>query len=626
MRALSALLAVAQAAASCDLCARDFVFILATGRSGSTSVLEAVNSLPGVNLRGENDATLLGAMDLYNRSLRRGTMHSAFAAKEHGKLDTNTMLCSLQDFFVAFDPPRSSESVSAEAVQVHGFKELISGLDDNPEGDEQKWRNANRNREWPFFFETLFPCGRIVLNYRDNTTAQADSTFFKRHGTTSAMLDETNEFMRAWHADLTAAAAASAAASTPHRRPTSYLLPLEQLTAEGATDLARFLGFQHCKFLALPHANDPDVPVDPHEHDPHYHGDYDSVQLECAPPPAARVRSASTGFAPPPAARVRFASRAPASTVFATAAATAPPAFDRVYYINAADQAERREYTEEMLSAAALASPIVRRWNASVPSDADVAAVTASGKFDGTDWPYLDAHAQIGTLGCLTSHKSLLRHLIRTGRDGETYLVLEDDARLPAQFEQTAREILAQYAPTDWDVLRLGCRLLLANGDITGRNYRDRLCPDRWCPNCPQCVTELNAAANTTREEREAMTRVWQLRNASEYIATCDRTANPRCHYVDGGTAVVIYRYEKLRKVLDGLGPAVNYDVALSMAADPNLASYCIQSPGVGVNDKMPSTRIEPRHETPVQNGTEARRRRGLEKRRVSEALTPPTI
>ena len=33
---------------ACDLCARDFIIVLATGRSGSTSLLETLNSLPGV--------------------------------------------------------------------------------------------------------------------------------------------------------------------------------------------------------------------------------------------------------------------------------------------------------------------------------------------------------------------------------------------------------------------------------------------------------------------------------------------------------------------------------------------------------------------------------------------------
>ena len=40
----------------CNLCSRNVTLLLATGRSGSTSLLEAINSLPGVALRGESDA------------------------------------------------------------------------------------------------------------------------------------------------------------------------------------------------------------------------------------------------------------------------------------------------------------------------------------------------------------------------------------------------------------------------------------------------------------------------------------------------------------------------------------------------------------------------------------------
>ena len=41
---------------ACDLCAREFIIVLATGRSGSTSLLETLNSLPGVQLRGTHFA------------------------------------------------------------------------------------------------------------------------------------------------------------------------------------------------------------------------------------------------------------------------------------------------------------------------------------------------------------------------------------------------------------------------------------------------------------------------------------------------------------------------------------------------------------------------------------------
>ena len=54
----------------CDLCAEQWVFVLATGRSGSTSIVEALNSLPGVSLANENQASLDASATLLERYLR----------------------------------------------------------------------------------------------------------------------------------------------------------------------------------------------------------------------------------------------------------------------------------------------------------------------------------------------------------------------------------------------------------------------------------------------------------------------------------------------------------------------------------------------------------------------------
>lgn len=53
----------------CDLCEGRHVFVLGTGRSGSTTILEALNSLPGVDLSGENHASLEAAEELFRCAL-----------------------------------------------------------------------------------------------------------------------------------------------------------------------------------------------------------------------------------------------------------------------------------------------------------------------------------------------------------------------------------------------------------------------------------------------------------------------------------------------------------------------------------------------------------------------------
>ena len=92
----------------CDLCSDRWMFVLsAGGRTGSTSLLEALNSVPGVHLSGENHAALAGATDLLQRHrasqamaesiLRRNgsvaAMEPANDVNEHG------LLCWLQQWF-----------------------------------------------------------------------------------------------------------------------------------------------------------------------------------------------------------------------------------------------------------------------------------------------------------------------------------------------------------------------------------------------------------------------------------------------------------------------------------------------------------------------------------------------
>jgi hypothetical protein len=55
----------------CDLCKdHDWVFVLGTGRSGSTSVIEMVNTIPGVFLAGENFGQVLQMREMYDSTVK----------------------------------------------------------------------------------------------------------------------------------------------------------------------------------------------------------------------------------------------------------------------------------------------------------------------------------------------------------------------------------------------------------------------------------------------------------------------------------------------------------------------------------------------------------------------------
>lgn len=265
----------------CDLCAREFAVILATGRSGSTSLLETLNSLPGVSLRGENHASLWASYDMYRRAIYGGPNESNVPAYEHGSLSTRQLLCELQDFFVAFDP--AGAHAEGQRIVLHGFKELVlpSRVANmgNATGDRSQGPlhlDGDNADDWMDFLLTLFPCARIIFSYRRDTVAQANSTFFLRENISSSWLDGMNSAMRGWHERVSGTTASS------------YLLPLEEFSAAEATRLARWLGFDGCTFHSLAHANDADefddtaVDAGTPGHTGKFHQDYEHVNLTCS--------------------------------------------------------------------------------------------------------------------------------------------------------------------------------------------------------------------------------------------------------------------------------------------------------------------------------------------------------
>lgn len=246
-------------------------------------------------------------------------------------------------------------------------------------------------------------------------------------------------------------------------------------------------------------------------------------------------------------------------------APSAEPAFASVHYINMDRDTDRREHMESMIHSAGLQA---ERFVAIVPSDAELAAARREFGDGG-----LTDHEFRATVGGRASHVQVMRHLLATGHPGERYLVMEDDAVLPAGFGGAmAHEALAA-APSGWDVLRLSCRL-------EGRGF------------CEPCMSNVSFTSQHGYVDGVVRTR-------DRAVRTCDRQAQPNCDYVAGGAHAVVYRYESLPKVIAGMSREhLIIDVALALPSDESLASYCVQMPLVGTNNDLGSTRCESDCET----------------------------
>ena len=242
---------------------------------------------------GENHASIWAAYDLYKRA--SSTFPGGETAPfEHGDVSNQELLCSLQDFFIAFDPP--TERKHDESILVHGFKEVIlPATMGTPAVNLDAETHLTGGREafpehlpahehgWIDFLQELFPCAKIILNMRRDTTAQAKTEMFRLQSVTKSMLDKVNDMFEGWHRRIS-----NARREAKARVPSSYLLALEEFTPDGATKLAQWLGYQ-CSFDVLPHANDPDsydtvapAPASrPKSWGKDYFMDYGSVKLSC---------------------------------------------------------------------------------------------------------------------------------------------------------------------------------------------------------------------------------------------------------------------------------------------------------------------------------------------------------
>ena len=121
----------------CDLCSQKWVFVFsAGGRTGSTSLLEGLNALPGISLTGENfavlndlQATYAKVNELVRRNKKNKDVAAFFLPKTHGM--RKQTLCAQQAIMAGLAGAalvnRSSESEENvwSGDQIYGFKELV---------------------------------------------------------------------------------------------------------------------------------------------------------------------------------------------------------------------------------------------------------------------------------------------------------------------------------------------------------------------------------------------------------------------------------------------------------------------------------------------------------------------
>ncbi len=199
---------VEQGPYGCDLCSQKWVFVFsAGGRTGSTSLLEGLNALPGVSLIGENFAMLNDLQSAYAKvsNLVRTNTHkkdpAAFSIPNPHGVRRHT-LCAQQSLMagLAGSEVKNTSIVDTEGDpwrndQIYGFKELIqppsSDLGGAFESEVQHFSMRQRVRRvvcsprarlpaWPVLPFSRRPCLRVSEWSRPSRLCRRGSSTWTR--------------------------------------------------------------------------------------------------------------------------------------------------------------------------------------------------------------------------------------------------------------------------------------------------------------------------------------------------------------------------------------------------------------------------------------------------------------
>lgn len=239
---------------TCAPCNRRFLFIIATGRSGSTTLLKMFNMLPNVRLSGENWNELYFASHLiktlenhpdqfYDRDLIKNNgffMHDAVPEGPfmHNAMPIGSIGCVMQSLVSFLNPPQMSPNQlvfdeKQESKMILGMKLIRL--------QQSKW-TVNRARK---FLERSFPCARYIINTRSEYSDQLKSMkvtgTFNENKTIDDIQSETL-FLRKLANRLGDSA---------------KLIELEQWrdNVSVLNDVIKWLGFDYCAFNKVLHEN-----------------------------------------------------------------------------------------------------------------------------------------------------------------------------------------------------------------------------------------------------------------------------------------------------------------------------------------------------------------------------------
>ena len=220
--------AVCHSNPSCQPCKRRYLFIIAQGRSGSTTLKNMINLLPGIRIRGEIGTSLFDMLKLFGSDntifhKNGGQFRNSFG---HYDYRPNHMTCPAQSLMGAINPPKESDSFH-DSDTIIGLKEI-----------------RIHTMEQVDFLLQHFPCSRFIFNIRSTGLEESQKKHFLYHKHTIA----NNGLIPALYNELKKKLG-------PKRLIQMDMSKWSESEGRAFTALSYWLGFKNCTFHSLIHDN-----------------------------------------------------------------------------------------------------------------------------------------------------------------------------------------------------------------------------------------------------------------------------------------------------------------------------------------------------------------------------------
>jgi len=140
-----------------------FILIVATGRSGSTTLQRILNTIPKCNITGENDNTIIHLLNCY-KSIKKTLTYEQMAPSCESLVERNIKPC----WYNSFD----FDKIKTQIQQL-----IINILQNNPQNTILGFKEIRYSKQLDtiLLFRELFPNTKVICHYRENLDQQTNS-------------------------------------------------------------------------------------------------------------------------------------------------------------------------------------------------------------------------------------------------------------------------------------------------------------------------------------------------------------------------------------------------------------------------------------------------------------------